>query len=112
MHGVTVDEIIARLRSTLGTFVLKQWKFDEELTQIPAEAENWTRNPGPELDYADLVVIAHAQSFFGGDRQYSGPLITELPAFGKLWLSRLGPEASIKVLAEAQMEIDTVIALL
>ena len=107
-----LEHILCRLRSTLGTFVLKQWKFDEELCRIPGEAENWLRDTGHPADYADLVVVAHAHSSFGGAQRYSGPPLLELPAFQKLGLSKQGPEASIQVLEDAKMEIDTVMALL
>ncbi len=107
-----LDHIIERLRAPLGTFVLKQWNFDTELTKIPAAAEDWLRNPAEQLDYADLVLIAHVHAGFGDGQQYNGPPLPELPAFQKLWLHDQGPEASLQLLEDAQMEIDSVIALL
>jgi HD-like signal output (HDOD) protein len=107
-----LDHIILRLRSPLGSFVLKQWQFDAELAAIPREAENWLRDPGPRSDYADLVLVAHAHSSFGGRQRYDGPPLLELPAFRKLMLAGSGPEASLQLLEDAQLEIDTVMALL
>lgn len=107
-----LDHILQRLRGPLGSFVLRQWHFDRELCAIPGEAEQWLRDPGPDTDYADLVVVAHAHSFFGGRMRYNGPPLLELPAFRKLWPGDVDPETSLEVLDTAQMEIDTVMALL
>lgn len=109
---VRLDHIIERLRAPLGTFVLKQWNFDAELTKIPGAAEDWLRDPGAKLDYADLVLIAHVHSGFGDGHAYDGPPLPELPAFRKMWLHDQGPEASLQLLEDAQMEIDSVVALL
>ena len=106
-----LDNMIGRLRGALGTFVLKTWQFEQDIANIPAQTEDWARASGEAIDYGDIVQVAHVHSQFGHGG-YSGPPLTELKAFQKLSISRLGPGYSLELLAQSQQEINEVLSIL
>jgi len=83
-----VDGIVSRLRGPVGGALLRKWRFAEELVVCALEGEEWTRNPAPEPDYCDVVIVAQILAFLGSSTQLDGlPTLAEVPAFGKLHLS-------------------------
>ena len=111
LEPARLDSMIGRLRGALGTFVLKTWQFEDDIAGIPAQAEAWDRSGAEAIDYVDIVQVAHVHSQFGKGG-YSGPPLTELKAFQKLSISRLGPGFSIELLSQSQQEINEVLNIL
>jgi len=111
LEPARLDSMIGRLRGALGTFVLKTWQFEDDIAGIPAQAEAWDRSGAEAIDYVDIVQVAHVHSQFG-QGGYSGPPLTELKAFQKLSISRLGPGFSIELLSQSQQEINEVLNIL
>ena len=106
-----LETLVARLRGALGSFVLKTWQFEQDIANIPTQAEDWARVSGEAIDYGDIVQVAHVHSQFGHGG-YSGPPLTELKAFQKLSISKLGPGFSLELLAQSQQEINEVLSIL
>lgn len=100
-----LNQVIEDLRGQVGSLILRKWDFSEDLVVTAAESQDWFRDPAPEPDYCDLVLIAQLHSYVGTARMQSLPRIDELPAFGKLALGKLNPDLSLKVLDEAQDRI-------
>lgn len=111
MEPARLDALTGRLRVTLGSFVLKTWQFEQDLSNIPAQAEDWGRDSGTRVDYGDIVQVAHVHSQFGHGG-YAGPPLPELKAFQKLTISRLGPGCSLELLEQSQHEINAVLNIL
>lgn len=107
-----VDELISKLRGKLGHAILSTWQFEQELLQVPEEAENWHYSQGERLNYVDVVIVAQLHSLFGTDPQNGLPKLTELKSFEKMSLSRLGPEAGIELLHAADGEIREMVQML
>ncbi|GMR07845.1 MAG: HDOD domain-containing protein [Gammaproteobacteria bacterium] len=105
-------QVSSKAQGRLGTFILKHWDFDRDLAEIPRHSEDWLRDTSPVADYADVVMIARIHNTFGKQDNYTGPPLTELPAFRKLPLGKLGPSGSIEVLNQAQKDIDRVLKML
>lgn len=117
MHGRQIDDvgiadILRRLRGPLGTFVLKSWQFEDDLAQIPTLVEHWLRNSGETIDYVDIVQVAHVHGLFGCSDRRGAPALTQLPAFLKLPICKLGPDASLELLDQSQAEINAVLRIL
>lgn len=109
-----LDLILGRLRSRLGSALLRHWGFDEQLIPIPQEADDWLRDSGSEQpDYVDVVLVSRVHARFG---QKGGSAMLRslgtMPAFQKFPISRLGPDASIQLIQEAQGEIGAMMHLL
>lgn len=107
-----LENIIGELRASLGRKILEKWNFSKDLIDVPEGAEDWQRDPGDSLDYVDLVVIAQVHSFFGNPNDENIPPLLELPAFNKMTISKLGPDASIELLQGAQSEIRKMVGIL
>lgn len=99
------DDIVSRLRGQIGALVLRKWEFDEDLVTSTLEAENWERDAGPEVDYADLVIVAQMHSYIGTPRMAQLPAIDQVPAFNKLTLGKLSPRMSVQILEESRSDI-------
>ena len=107
-----LDEVLEQLRVPIGTQVIQEWKLDDELICVPAAAEDWYRNHEGEPDYADIVTIAHAHTYFGTPAAKALPALSDMPAFNKLSLSKMGPYASVELIEQAHAEINGTIRLL
>ena len=104
--------VIQELRGSLGQQVLKEWNFDSALSDVSADAENWLRDSGEAADYVDVVIVAQIHSYFGTDESANLPNLMSTPAFLKLGLSKMGPDASLEVLYEAEQGIRDIMAML
>lgn len=104
--------VLNELRASLGQQILQQWNFDRALSDVSAEAENWLRDSGKAADYVDVVIVAQIHSYFGKDEQENLPSLLSTPAFKKLNLSKLGPDASMEVLFEAEQAIRKIMNML
>lgn len=103
-----LQELRQRLRGELGRELLQRWHFAEDMVQVPENAEQWQRDAGNSPDYSDLVIVAQRHSYFGSVQDGALPGLLELPAFNKLAISRMGPEASLELLHEARHEIESI----
>jgi len=113
LQGVDVPALLARLSGPLGSVLLRQWRFDAELVDIPRYAGQWDYAGGDSLDYVELVLVARAHALLG--RALAGeepPPLAQIPAFRKMPISRLGPDASIELIDEANDEMALLLRLL
>lgn len=104
--------VIQTLRAELGRKILREWNFDTALSDVSAEAENWSRDSGQPADYVDVVIVAQIHSYFGANKRDDLPPLLSTPAFVKLGLSKLGPDASLEVLYEAELDIRIMMSML
>ncbi len=88
-------------------------RFPEELVACAVEGEQWERDPAPEPDYCDVVVVAQLLAFLGSSTQLDGlPPLSAVPAFGKLRLSGADPESTDGFLDRAREQVAHTQALL
>jgi HD-like signal output (HDOD) protein len=107
-----LNVVINGLRAPLGQAILKAWNFDRVLSDVSAEAENWLRDSDSAADYVDVVIVAQIHSNFGKNNTTNMPALLSTPAFLKLGLSKLGPDASLEVLFEAESGIRNIMGML
>ncbi|MCU0767051.1 MAG: HDOD domain-containing protein [Gammaproteobacteria bacterium] len=113
LEGETLDGIVAHLRGPVGGAILRKWRFPEELVACAVEGEQWERDPAPEPDYCDVVVVAQLLAFLGSSTQLDGlPPLSAVPAFGKLRLSGADPESTDGFLDRAREQVAHTQALL
>lgn len=95
LDSAVADRIVGRLRGSIGGAILRKWRFPEELVVCATEGEQWLRDPGPEPDYCDVVIVAQLLGLLGSARQLDGlPNMSEVPAFGKLRLGGTADDAA------------------
>ena len=94
--------IVHKLHTLIGTSILDEWNFPQELIEVVAEHENLQRESGECVDYVDVVTVANLHSYIGTDHPLAQLDWSEIPAFKKIGLT---PEESIAAMEEAQEEI-------
>lgn len=107
-----LNYVTQSLRGSLGRKILQKWNFDPALSEVAEEAENWLRDGAARPDYVDVVIVAQIHSYFGKERGPDLPSLVSTPAFLKLGLSKMGPDASLEVLFEAEQGIQKIMAML
>lgn len=100
-----LDSLEKELRTRLGKMVLAHWRFDKEFLEIIDAAEDWLRDPSPEADYGDVVLISQVHAAFGKPEGELMPPLDQIPAHSKFPVFKLGPAASMELLSEAQDEM-------
>ena len=101
----TTKEIISKLRIELGVMVLRHWRFDYDLIEVVGAAEDWLRDIDDTPDYGDVVLISQLHAAFGKPESTSMPSLDQVPAVAKFPVFKLGPDASMELLTEAQDEM-------
>ncbi len=97
--------VVSKLHTLIGTAILDEWNFPQELIDVVAEHENLERNSGDQVDYVDIVTVANLHSYIGTSHPLAHRDWSNIPAFKKLGLS---PEESIAAMEEAQEEVNII----
>jgi HD-like signal output (HDOD) protein len=103
-----LERVVRRLRADFSALTLRKWNFAAEFVEAAQDAEEWFRDKRPQVDYADLLLVAQLHSFVGTPHMADLPRIDAIPAFRKLALGELSPRTSLRVLDAAKKEIDEV----
>ena len=100
-----LDLTLKILQGPVGEFVLKKWRFPENLVQIPKQSGNWYQNESPDLQMSDIVLLARFHAQLGNNQAQTLPPLATLPAFAKLGERALTPDMSLQALQEAKQQI-------
>lgn len=100
-----IRDTIDMFAGKVGVLLLTYWEFDEEMIEVARSRMDWWRNPQPDPDLADVVLAARLHATVGSAEMYAMPLINETPAFLKLPLGEVGPDASLEFLREAEADV-------
>ncbi len=100
-----LERAIDRLRGPVGAAIMRRWRFPEDFETITLQAEDWFRDPKPEPDYLDIVLVSQLHSFIGTPDIHRYPRIDAIPAYRKLLAGALDTETSMNVLEKAREEI-------
>ncbi len=110
---------IEQLLNTIGAFagkvgvtLLEHWSFDEAMIEVARSRKDWWRDPGPNADLADIVLIARLHMAVGAPDMHEAPKINEVPAYSKLPLGDIGPDESLAFLREADAEVNELVQVL
>lgn len=106
-----INELINRLSGKLGSMVLQQWSFDDELIDIPKCISDSNYQPDEKVNYVDIVIVANVHSNFGKDDQV-GMRLHEVASFKKMPLFQIGPDASVELVYTAKEEINALTKML
>ena len=107
-----LDSVIAELEHNVGAALLTQWGFDDELTEVAKEHDNWFREGKDEPDYCDIVQAAKLHCSFIGGKKIDAPPLHEVGAFKRLNLGRIDHNEGIQLLKDAQKDITETIQVL
>ena len=101
-----LNNFLNTFKFKLGSLVLKQWRFENDLINVVLHSEDWYRDPQQKPDYADVIMVAHVQEKLINNRLPLGVKdFSELPVFKKFPVFKLGADAHKELLSESQDEI-------
>ncbi len=113
MDDDALDLAIERLREDVGLMVMGSWQLDEEIETVIRDGRDWSRDPAPEADYCDIVVVAQLYANrIGGRTNADDPSVVDIPAFSKLRLGADSEEDRLEILRDAEREIAEIRSLL
>lgn len=107
-----ISGLIDLFAAKVGAVLLQHWAFDEDIVEVARSRDDWWRNSQLKPDLADIVLVARLHASVGGEGMQHLPLINEVPAFMKLPLGELNPDASLKFLREAEADVRDVMRML
>lgn len=102
-------ELLAKLRGEASVAILKHWNFNEDIIESIGLATDWlTEAPSPAPTLTDVIQIATLHSYLHDRHGAAGhlPRIDQVPAFSRLPLGDITPELTIRILDEAQEQIE------
>jgi putative nucleotidyltransferase with HDIG domain len=102
-----LNETIDRLHGLIGLNIIRQWNFPSDFEDVVIQSENWGRDTGEPIDYADIVILAQFHSLIGKVDIKTLPKISSLPAYQKI-ARHLDANGSITVLDIAKDEIEMI----
>jgi HD-like signal output (HDOD) protein len=100
-----IELCINDVQGQIGSIILDQWEFPENLKQVPLQSSDWFANPGEKLGLSDIVLLAKYHYFLSTPGGAELPLIDTLPAYKKLGDQPLTPEMSLQILHDAKQQI-------
>ena len=83
--GMTLDGIILEIHHLLGSKILTEWEFPEEVRNVPSSHLDFTRQ-APKADYSDIVTVAMLQGLAANGKRYGNVDYTTVTAFERLGL--------------------------
>jgi HD-like signal output (HDOD) protein len=81
----TLDRVIDEIHGELGAMILRSWKFPDELAEVPLEHTRYDRE-SDHADYADVVTVAHLQTYAGTNHPCAQIDWQQVKAFHRLGL--------------------------
>jgi HD-like signal output (HDOD) protein len=111
-NEVPVVRALERFAAPVGTILLTHWGFEEDMIEVARSRRDWSRDPEPKADLADLVLIArlHAGAVWRDDGEH--PRLDQVPAFSKFSLGELGEDSSLLLLHDQEQAIEDVLGVL
>ncbi|MES9992537.1 MAG: HDOD domain-containing protein [Candidatus Thiodiazotropha sp.] len=100
-----LERVMHDMRGQIGSAILRNWGFIDDLILVTEEAENWFRDHEGEVDYADLVIVSQLHTYIGSDEMRHLPTLDQVPAVKRLDLGELTPKLSLKILDKAEEKI-------
>lgn len=101
-----LETVVHELGRDITTLILQKWDFPPMLIEAGQKCENWLADNGPQLTYADLVVLAQVHLLRGHPDYPQLPEIQTLPAYSKLKNQGLASDGRLKILDEASEQVD------
>ncbi len=85
--GDRLDRYIQAIAPTIGSYILKLWKFPASLSSVPANAVKPDYDHDGQADYSDLVLVSRLQHLLGSDHPAARLDWSKISAFERVGLS-------------------------
>jgi len=112
---ITDDElegVIERLKTGVGSMVIRHWGLSNDLLVVVEDYENWQRDSGSHTDTCDMILIAEIYSRLQRQQIKGLPKMEQVPAFKKLFPEQQDAGLVAGIFEQAREEILSVKTLL
>ena len=99
---------VTRYAPQVGQVLLKHWDFEPEMVEVARSRGDWLRDPGPDPELADLVLLARLHDNIVEGTANGLPRIDEVPAFAKFPLGGVLPDSSLELLQDERASVNDV----
>ncbi len=99
-----LEKTIKELKIELGPVILKRWSFSEEMVACAQHSENWRYQHDGEVDFADLVIVAHLHQLMTNDEKAAQ--LEKVPAFRRLFPTDMTAKQLVAIMEEAKSQLD------
>lgn len=99
-----LDKTIKDLKNELGTIILKRWNFNEEMVVAAQHSENWRYQHDGEVDFADLVIVAHLHQLMANEEKAAQ--LEKVPAFRRLFPTEMSAKQLVQIMEEAKSQLE------
>lgn len=99
-----LEKTIKDLKTELGPVILKRWNFNEEMVVAAQHSENWRYQHDGEVDFADLVIVAHLHQLMVNEEKAAQ--LEKVPAFRRLFPTDMSPKQLVQIMEEAKSQLD------
>jgi HD-like signal output (HDOD) protein len=103
-----LNQVVSGYQGKLGTMLLQKWKFEPEYLYVPELSGQPAYDSGAdEINLNDVVVVARMHLM--QDKMETDKFIERLssmPSYQNMSISKLGPDASIQLIEEADEDIN------
>ena len=96
-------EYLDALHPQVGKIIMDNWEFPEALKKVPSDYVDFYRCPPTDVDYVDIVIVAHLQGLIDSDSLDASIDLSTVPAFAKLGLS---PEIEVLEIEGISEEVE------
>ncbi|VAW72007.1 hypothetical protein MNBD_GAMMA12-3008 [hydrothermal vent metagenome] len=110
--SVSFAAMLRKVAPGLGRLVLKAWGMKEDLWQIPEQVYNWNYQASGEINYVDMVIVAHIHCSQGYHEPVEAPAVDEVESFRKLPIAKFGKDAGLELVQGAQDEISEIMRMI
>jgi len=99
-----LEKTIKDLKTELGPVILKRWNFNEEMVVAAQHSENWRYQHDGEVDFADLVIVAHLHQLMTNEEKAAQ--LEKVPAFRRLFPTDMSAKQLVQIMEEAKSQLD------
>ena len=99
-----LEKAIKDLKTELGPVILKRWNFNEEMVACAQHSENWRYQHEGEVDFADLVIVAHLHQLMADEEKAAQ--LEKVPAFRRLFPGDMSTRELVQIMDEAKSQLE------
>ena len=104
--SAALEQMIEQLQPEVGKLIVEHWNFPDNLTEVVWEHNNLLRDPHPDADYSDVVLVANLQIPSG--KSSHAVNWADIPAFKKLGLDHEIEVIEIEGVADQIEEVEEI----
>ncbi|CAG7855886.1 hypothetical protein MCAMS1_00181 [biofilm metagenome] len=100
-----VELCIDEVQGQIGSIILEEWEFPENLKKIPLLSAGWETDINEKFNLNDIIILSKYHYLLDAPGNKKLPQIDTLPSYQKLENEPLTPEMSLQILHDARQQV-------